>query len=142
VSTCGTNNPAGSLVVSGRPAIGTTMTWALTNPLGTQSAGSVGAFFLAFATPGFPCGVPVGGLGMAGSGAPADVSIDITIPHISFVSGLWGGVGTFVVQPFTMPFDTSLLGLPLWLQGLLADFAPAAVAPISLSQAAALVVGS
>lgn len=142
ISNCGTNNPAGSLVVSGRPAIGTTMTWALTNPVGTQAAGSIGAFFLAFATPGFPCGVPVPGIGMNGAGAAGDVSIDITLPYISFVSGVWGGVGTFVVQPFTMPFDGSLVGLPLWLQGLMADFAPGAIVPLGISEAAALVVGS
>ena len=141
LSGCG-NNPPGSLLLTGRPAIGTTMLWSLTNPLGTQAAGSVGAFFLTFATPGFPCCVPVPGLGMAGPGAPGDVNIDITIPHLSFVSGLWNGPGTFVTQSFAMPFDGTLIGLPLWLQGLLVDFSPGAPVPFGLGEGAQLVVGS
>ncbi|MBL9075911.1 MAG: hypothetical protein JNL08_00325 [Planctomycetes bacterium] len=139
VSTCG-NNPPGSLVVTGRPAVGTTMFWEMGNPVGTQRF-AVGFYFLAFASPGFPCGVPIPGFGMNGPGAPGDISVDITLPHIVIPTTVFGP-GLTVPHAFTMPWAGSLIGLDLWLQGLAVDLNPNPTVPIAVTQAAHFVTGS
>lgn len=140
---CTGQNPPGSLVVTGRPAVGTSMNWQLTNPLGTQTAGStLGIFVLSWSTVGFPCGVAVPGLGMGGPGATGEVFIDLNGGYLTFFAGVWSGVPTMLTSPFAMPFDGSLVNLTLYLQGVMVDLAPAAPVVFGFSEGARLVVGS
>ena len=138
---CG-SNPAGSLSTSGRPAIGTTMTFHLTNPLATQPVGSFGFFVLGTAQLAFPCGVMVPGFGMASAGAAGEFLVDINAPYALLGGAPWFGGASTVDLPFATPFAVNLLGLPLFLQGLMIDFTPGAPIPFGLSTAAQLVIGS
>ncbi|MBL8747855.1 MAG: hypothetical protein JNK78_01750 [Planctomycetes bacterium] len=140
---CGGFNPVGSLAVNGRPAVGMDMEWQMTNPLATQAGGSsLGIFILAFGATGFPCGVPVPGFGMSGAGASGEVLVDTTGAYISFFGGVWAGAPSFVAMPFSMPFDPTLVNVPLYLQGLMVDLSLGAGVVFGLTQGARLVVGS
>lgn len=145
---CGTN-PAGSLVAttspagSGRPTPGEAVQLDLTNPLGTQAAGAAG--FLVYglqAAPGFPCGIPLPGFGMAGAGQPGELLIDPGQPYVITFAGIWGGGSTVVTTFFAVPFDGALLGLSLYAQGLMVDLQPGAAIPFGLAGAVALQIGS
>lgn len=136
-------NPPGSLAVTGRPAVGTSMDWQLTNPLGTQTAGStLGLFVLSWSTVGFPCGVAVPGLGMGGPGASGEVFVDVNGGYLTVFAGVWTGVPSVLTSPFAMPFDGSLVNLAFYLQGVMIDLAPAAPVVFGFSEGARLVVGS
>jgi hypothetical protein len=140
---CGVN-PAGSLVANGRPAIGTTITLALTNPLATQTASAtLGVLFFGLVpAPGFPCGVSVPGFGMSGPGQPGEVLLDLSGPYAGFTGGLWTGVGQPVDFTYSAPMAPSLLGQSLYAQGLMVDLAPAAPVFFALSNGVRLVLGS
>ncbi len=138
---CG-GNPAGSLGTTGRPAIGSTMAFHLTNPLATQPAGSFGFFVLGLGQLAFPCGVSVPGFGMASPGAAGEFLVDIGGTYALLGGAPWFGGASTVDYAFATPFATNLLGLPLFLQGLMVDFAPGAPIPFGLSTATRLVLGS
>lgn len=135
---CGLN-PAGSFAVTGRPAIGTTMQWTLTNPALTQPMGSLGFFFLGAGTTGFPCGIPVAGLGMSAPGAAGEVLVDLGQGYASWFAGTWGAPLSF---PFSFPFVPPLIGSTLYVQGLLVDLTAGALVPFGLTNGARLLVGS
>ncbi|MFY9345073.1 MAG: hypothetical protein WAT39_21460 [Planctomycetota bacterium] len=136
---CGLN-PPGSFAVTGRPAIGTAMTWTLHNPLSTQTPGATAAFLFA-GTAGLPlpCGVPVPGFGMSAPGAAGEVLVDISQPYVSLFAGVWAAP---LPYPFAVPFTPSLVGAVLWVQGLLVDLSPGAPVLFGLTNGARLVVGS
>lgn len=136
-------NPIGSLVATGRPAYGTTTNLALSNPLGTQSAGSLGfLFFGVQPAPGFPCGTSVPGFGMAGPGQPGEVLVDLGAGSVGVFAGVWPGAPAVLGYDFAMPFVASLLGQSLYVQGLMLDLAPAAPVVFGLSEGIWLRAGS
>jgi hypothetical protein len=139
---CGLN-PAGSLVVtSGLPKLGATTSLALDNPLGTQASGSLAFLAVkAAAAPGFPCGVPVVGLGMAGGGAAGELLVDSSSAGPLLAGGVWAGAGNPVPFALTVPPDTSLYGVSLYAQGALVDPTPLADPFLGLSTGIRLRIG-
>jgi len=139
---CGVN-PLGSLVATGRPALGTTTTLALTNPLGTQTgSATLGVLFFGLvAAPGFPCGVSIPGFGMS-PGQPGEVLLDLSGPYVGITGGIWAGVGQPVNFTYPAPMEPSLLGQSLFAQGLMVDLSPAAAVLFALSNGVRLVLGS
>lgn len=145
----GCTNPAGSLVATadplgnGRPTPGDFVQFDLTNPLGTQPAGSAG--FLVYGTqaaPGYPCGVAVPGFGMAGPGQNGEVLVDLGAPYVATFVSLWGGGGTSVTGFVGIPYDGAVLGLSLFVQGLMVDLQPGAPLVFGLSTGVELRIGS
>lgn len=111
---CGLN-PAGSLVVlAGEPRSGQTLTFGLNNPFGTQGAGALPYLLFSAVPPADPCGVLVGGLGMAGNTVPGAVQLDLSYLEYT-VGGAWSGAG---FAPVDVPIP-NLIGVSVWLQGLL-----------------------
>jgi hypothetical protein len=138
---CGVN-PPGSLVAVGRPAIGMESGFLLSNPLGTQAAGLIGAVFLCVqAAPGLPCGVVVPGFGMAGPGANGEILVDIGQPNLA-LAGTYGGPGTMMPVSYALPLDKVLLGLPLYAQGAVIDLAPGTPMMFGVSNGLLLTLGS
>ncbi len=139
---CG-GNPPGSLVVTGRPALGSTVGLAVDNPLGTQAPGALAALAIAFAPhPQQPCGLLVPGYGMAGSGAPGEVLLDLATVGLTLFGGPWTGPLQPVAFGLPVPADPRLYGLQLFVQGVLLDVQPQAAVPIAVTAAARLVVGA
>lgn len=140
---CG-GNPAGSLTVAGRPAIGTTTQLLLTNPLASQAAGSLGFFALGVGGLAFPCGVAVPGFGMS-PGTPGEVVVDLAQPAVLLLGeagGLWNGSAP-VAFGLAVPFDPNLLGTTLYAQGLLVDLTtPNPAVPFGLGNGVRLTIGS
>lgn len=133
---CGVN-PNGSLVTSGRPAIGTTCTLSIDNPLATQAPGSLALLLLSLrADASYPCGTQVPGLGMNGVG-----EVLIQAPLTTRIGGAWAGTGQPVAFPLTLPWQVALAGLPLYAQGMLFDFSPTASHVVGLTTAVRLTVG-
>jgi hypothetical protein len=140
----GCSGPAGSLAAAPRPAFGTTVTLAVTNPLATQGTGSTGGFFLfGFAPPpAFPCGTALPGFGMAGPGQPGEYLLDPAGASIAVFAGIWAGAPGSVAMPLPIPLDPALGGVDVFVQGLMVDFAPAAAVPFGLASAVRLRIGS
>lgn len=131
----GCTNPAQSMAVLGRPAVGMPLTLIVDNPLLTQPAGSPSVFLLAAQpAPGFPCGIGVPGFGMQGNGAPGEVLVDLTGP----VLALPGSSLPSARLRIDVPLELGFVGARLYVQGALLDPLPAAVAPIGLGRAARL----
>jgi hypothetical protein len=138
---CGVN-PAGSLVAARRPAIGTAPAFLLSNPFGTQPAGSAGIALLGIAAaPGFPCGVVVPGFGMQAPGSNGEILVDIGQPHIALL-GVYQGPGSELELGYALPFDPSMLGDTLFAQGLMLDITPGAAVPFGVSNGLVLTLGS
>ena len=114
---CGTN-PAGSLtIVSGEPAIGTTLTFGIDNPLGTQSAGALPVLLYSLTPPVGSCGVPLPGFGMAGGGAGGALLVG---PNFDGILGApWAGSGTPAPVSAPLPNLASLIGVSIYTQGAL-----------------------
>lgn len=115
---CGIN-PADSLtVLSGIPSVGRTIGFGVDNPLGTQPSGSVPALAIAFEPAvGFPCGRALTGWGMS----PPSHSGELLVGHPASVllGRLWAGAGQPSRIDVPIPNNQALIGLPLYLQGLL-----------------------
>lgn len=142
---CGVN-PAGSLAVAaGKPALGSTVTIAVDNPLGTQAPGSLPTLVFALAPdPAWPCGTLVQDLGMTGYGDPAEFLLSAVPPNplSTTVSGpAWMEPGRPVELPVTIPPLLGLLGASIYVQGMLADASMSGGPPIALTQAVRLEVG-
>ena len=143
---CGVN-PAGSmLVLSGLPAIGSTVVLGLDNPLGTQAAGSLPFMGLALApfdASLFPCGVQLPGFGMAAPGASGELLISIAPPDpFATIAGPpWAGPGSPAAMPLPVPDNCNLIGLPVYAQGLIVDPTPGALVPFGLTDAVELRIG-
>ncbi len=141
---CGIN-PAGSLsVLSGIPAPGTTITLGIDNPLGTQGMPSIPILALStLADPAFPCGTPIPGLGMAGPGAAGELLVSLAFPNpLDLLSGpFWTGAGNPASVDLAIPASSGLLGLSVYLQGVLWDVFPAAQVPFGLTTGVELTLG-
>ncbi|HLQ37068.1 MAG TPA: hypothetical protein VK348_04665 [Planctomycetota bacterium] len=133
-------NPAGSLLASGRPAIGTAMTVSVHNPLGTQGAGSLPLLVLGFAAdPLFPCGTLQPAWAMAGPGHDGEVLLDLAGGVATLVGAPWTGQPV----PFTIsvPLQPALAGALVFTQGVMLDLAPGASVQVGLTTAARLSLG-
>lgn len=137
---CG-GNPAQSLVVDGRPAVGANVGFGLQNPVGTQAPGAIAVLALGWAPAPAVCGVPQVQFGMFGPAVPGELLIDPALAVTQF-AGIWPGPGRFATLPFAIPLAPWLLQLPLYAQGVLFDPAVAATVPIGLTNALALTIGS
>ena len=119
-------NPPGSLVLlSGAAELGSPLV------LGLQNSANPGAglalALLSFATapaPGFPSGVVLPGLGLAGPNTPGEVLLSTTPPNPFVTVGptFWfGGASAPAQFPLVIPAIPSLLGVSLYAQGALVD---------------------
>ncbi|MGE3354408.1 MAG: hypothetical protein AB7O84_21945 [Planctomycetota bacterium] len=130
---CGIN-PAGSLVVDGRPAIGTTLPVHVDNPFGTQAAGSLPILAIASAPqPGFPCGVNAPGFGMSGPGAFGEILVDLGAIAVTFPMPFWAGPGLPSTLPLAIPQDLSFVGVSLYAQAVMLDGTPGAAVPLGVT---------
>ncbi|MCA8941405.1 MAG: NHL repeat-containing protein [Planctomycetes bacterium] len=143
---CGVN-PAGSLqILGGSSRIGSDLSIGLDNPLGTQTAGATTPWLLGSlrALPGFPCGVAVPGFGLAGGGAAGELLIDLGTPfYVLALSGSpWQSAGTPVPMTLSIPYSCGLVGVRLFVQGVLLDPNPSSAVPIGLTGAAEVRIGA
>jgi hypothetical protein len=137
---CGTN-PPGSLTFAGRPAVGTTMSFGVDNPLGTQAPGALAvlAFGLLPAI-AFPCGALLPGFGMAGP--LGELLLAQSAIAWTPIGGPWLGAGVPVPFQLALPPDAGLFGVGIFAQGLMLDLQPAAVTPRGFTTAVRLTIGS
>lgn len=140
-------NPASSLVVlSGVPAINTSFSLGVDNPLGTQAVGSFAVLALAGAQdPTFVAtgtGTMVPGFGMSAPGAPGELLVSLTPPNPIppvMVGGPWTGAGNPVPFQLTVPNDKTLVGRTFFFQGLI--FEPGGAITFGLTRAIATYIG-
>ncbi|MBL8726108.1 MAG: hypothetical protein JNK49_18830 [Planctomycetes bacterium] len=138
---CG-GNPAGSLVVTGRAAIGTAVHFGVDNPLATQAVGSLAALVVGFAPQSPPCGMPMPGYGMAGPGAPGELLVDPALAGLVLIGGPWLGPQQPVDFVLQVPAQAGFYGLALFAQGVVLDPTPAAAVPVGLTIGARATIGS
>lgn len=119
---CGINPETSLAPVDGTPSLGETITLGVDNPVGTSPLGSV-ALLLVSLTPDpmFPCGTQLPGWGMAGP--KGELLISVLPPNPVAILGpvAWSGPGTFAEIAVPIPNDLDLLGLDLFLQGVMAN---------------------
>ena len=138
---CGLN-PTGSLFVNGGPSLAGTAVIFVDNPAATQSVGSLPIVLLTTApAPGFPCGVPLPGYGMVGGGAPGELLVDPATEVLNWILPPWAGSGLPSSVAVAVPYDVAFVGVQLFLQGAIVDFAPGAGVPIGLTAAARWTLG-
>ena len=114
-------NAPGSLIhLSGSPTLGSTMTFGVDNPYGTQGPGSTPFLFVSAAShPAFPMGGTLESKGMAGPEAPCEVLI---APYlVAFTGPPWTGPGDHAVIEVEIPDNAHLIGFTAYLQGALID---------------------
>jgi len=108
---CGTN-PAGSMAVTGTPVLGGSVTLEVDDPGGTVAPpGGVLLLVSALPDPGFPCGTPLPGLGLAGAAG----ELLVQLPSVPLVGPPW--LGAPVGLNLTVPNMPALLGAKVYLQG-------------------------
>ncbi len=118
-------NPAKSLVhLAGTPAIGTTITFGLDNPWGTQAPGS-GTLLTVSAQPdpAFPCGTLTPGLGMGSFGAAGEVLVSLDPDDLitNLLGAPWTGPGIPAPVDVPIPALSSLIGQEGFVQGAIVD---------------------
>ena len=141
----GVQAPANTLsVLSGKPALGTTLTLGARNPFGTQSAGS--NVFLIFAgapDPNFPAGTLLNNFGMSAPGTAGELLLSLQPPDpLGLFQGPplpGGGAPSAIGVP--VPANTSLLGLTIYFQALIADPTVALGVRLALTNGVEIVVG-
>ena len=121
---CGFNPPGSLTLLPGPLQVGAVLQFAIDNPLGTQTPGSIAALALSlFPAAPPPCGIPVPGLGMAGPGAVGEVLISLApgqqLPPL--LAPGWLGAGQSKVIAVALPFVCSLAGLEFYAQGAILD---------------------
>jgi plastocyanin len=119
-------NPAGSLVeLAGQALAGTTWTVGLDNPVpGGQPAGSLAALALAASpAPGFPCGLALPGFHMDAGQPAGEILVGLTPPDPLAVLGPvpWSGAGTPAAFALALPANPALVGVDLYVQGVILD---------------------
>ena len=137
---CGTNPPGSLQVFSGQPAIGQTLTLAVDNPLGTQTADSPALLFLSTAPdPSFPCGTLLPGFGMAGEFGELLIATTSPNPFQQLGPVTWPGSGLPALFQLAIPSKPGLVGKSLYVQGAIVDlFSPVGV---GLTEGLELVIG-
>jgi hypothetical protein len=131
------------LFVDARPAIGTTVTMTLTNPLGTQAAGSLVALALGLSAFPGPCGVPVPGFGMAGPGQNGELHLDLGAgDYVLGLAGILTSPTAVVTVPYSVPLAPALIAFSFYAQGIVVDPAPGASVGLGLTNGLQLFHGS
>ena len=117
-------NPAGSLtVLSGTATIGTTITFGIDNPTGSQSPPGVG--FVYVSTGQDPLyeltgsGIPLAGFGMGGPLGELLISAAPPNPILTLSATGWLGPGTPLPRSLDIPDNKNLVGWRAYAQGLL-----------------------
>ena len=113
-------NPADSLVHDSPPILGTTVTFAIDNPLGTQNPGSLGFLALSVLPGGGGCGLPIPGFHMNPAQPTGELLVQFPLVAPEIVGTPWHP-GTPSEAQVAIPYDTQLLGVELAVQGLLFD---------------------
>jgi streptogramin lyase len=134
---CG-QNPSGSLVASGQPALGTSLQFALDNPLGTQAAGALPLLALSVTGLANPCGLALPGWHMD----PLQPAGELLVGQPLFalkVGAPWGGAGSPASFSVSVPNDPDLIGVVVYAQGALVD--TSAGVQVGLSEARRLRLG-
>lgn len=141
---CGPN-PVGSMrVLSGTGAVGTTITFGLDNPLGTQAAGASTLLIASISsTPSFPCGVRAPRLGMDWQGAPGELLVNLLLGNrlVTRSGPAWTGPGAPAAVAVPIPNDPSLVGYTFYAQGALIDPLAPRGYRIGLTEAVAVTMG-
>ena len=141
----GCANPKDSLaLLGGLPSIGSTLTFGIDNPIGTQGPGSVPLLAIALdPDPGFPCGTLVPGTGMARPGAAGELLLSLAPPNpILLLAGPpWSGPGSPAPISVGIPNNVYLTGIDLYVQGILLDPTAALGVDIGLTDALELQIG-
>jgi len=111
------------LVLSGAtPKIGTTVTFGVDNPYGTQNPGAIPIIVLSQGpAPNTPCGLPVPGVGMNGGGSELLIRPGAFMLRPALVGSAWPGPGVPAQVTFPIPNIPAVLGHSLWSQGFLFD---------------------
>jgi len=135
---CGVNPPTSFRILSGGPRIGTSITFGIDNPYGTQAPGSTPLIAASWtASPGFPCGIPQSNRGMSAPSTPGESLL--ANPIIWTRQGYpWTGPGNPAAVVYPIPNNTSLLGRTLYVQGRLQDKSTGALIPLSFADGFAL----
>src|SRR5262245_12457139 len=135
---CRVKPPASLRILSGGPRIGTSMTFGIDNPFGTQRAGSIPTLLVSWNPDShLPCGTSVAGLGMSAPGASGERLI--AMPTLATrTGGPWQGPGIPAPVTYKLPTGTSLIGRTLYVQGRLADGSAGAPIPLALTDGLAL----
>jgi len=118
------NPPRSLTIAAGAAAIGQTLTFALDNPVGTQTSGTHTLLNIALAPDEeFPSGDLLPGWGMAGAGAAGELLLSYSNgnPAAHRAGPDWSGPGTLALIPLAIPADPRLIGLTVYVQGLLYD---------------------
>ena len=138
---CGVN-PATSLrILSGTPRIGTTITFGIDNPFGTQAPGSIPILVASWtASPRFPCGTLQVNRGMAAPRTSGELLIAAPLAF-SRRGTAWIGPGNPAPVTYAIPNNASFLGRTLYVQGRLQDGSPGALIPLSFADGYALTFG-
>ncbi len=135
---CGINPPTSFRILAGSPRIGTSMTFGVDNPFGTQAAGATPLLVASWtASPQFPCGTQVANRGMSAARTPGELLI--ANPTAFTRRGTaWLGPGTPAPVVYAIPSNASLLGRTLYVQGRLQDRSAGAAIPLSFADGYAL----
>ena len=130
---CGVNAEDSLTILAGTGQIGSSMTFGVDNPLGTQAIGSQ-AFVAVTNMPdvNFPCGSLVQGLGM--DGGPAELLIRINPkPFLTLSGPIWSGPGNPVPLVLNIPNNLALVGRKAYVQGRMFDASPGAPLRLALT---------
>lgn len=143
---CGVNPHTSLRVLAGRPGLGELLTVGVDNPLGTQTPGaSIAALMIALAPdPNFPCGTPVPGFGMSGTGSLGELLISLAPPNPLdpiVVGPVWNGVGLPAPIDLPIPDDCALAGFSIYTQGFLFDSSPGAQVQLGFTEGVRLRLG-
>lgn len=135
---CGVNPPTSFRLVSGTPRIGTSMTFAVDNPFGTQAIGSIPMLVASWSpSPNSPCGTLLAGRGMSAPGTPGELLFSSPIA-LTRLGSAWTGPGNPAPIVLAIPNNTSFLGRTMYVQGRLEDKSTGAAIPLSFADGFAL----
>ena len=125
-------------LLSGSPRVGTSMTFGVDNPFGTQAPGSI-PLLVGSWTPaqGTPCGTLVPRRGMSGPLANGELLVGSPL-YLTRQGTGWTGPGNPAPVVLTIPPDPTLIGRTFYVQGRLQDASPGALVPLAFADGFAL----
>ncbi|NOT29080.1 MAG: PKD domain-containing protein [Planctomycetes bacterium] len=135
---CGVNPPTSLRILAGSPRIGTSITFGIDNPFGTQGAGSIPILVGSWsASPRFPCGTLQANRGMSAPRTAGELLIAGSLAF-SRRATAWTGPGNPAPVVYPIPNLASLLGRTLYVQGRLQDRSLGAAIPLAFADGFAL----
>jgi len=115
---CGNNPEEALVVIEGQASLNNTLKFGIDNVFGTQNPGSLTGWIIS-AAPSVCISVP---WNMQGQGLQADLLVDIFFHAPMYVGGPnWTGAGTPAVTNIKIPKQNPLVGVNLYVQGLMVD---------------------